>query len=234
MITRWAPQGITWPVLCICGRRCIVRRHGLWRHVAFLERRGSRGWGWRGNIWVTVRIMCACVVSWERTLDWLSHLLLPLDISPLTRALTNTYIHMCILLGDTLGTSGSACQKFPFISCDLLTPGSHRRQTGISVTSCHCCKATIGGSLPYRSVQGRVNSWWFSYSWLLDCFDSSVVSPPTSLLITSRLLTCICLLWLSSPRLSLSLWVHPFLSLFLFRLPYSLRSHFSLPKAAGY
>lgn len=52
---------------------------------------------------------------------------------------------------DRLGTSGSECHNFPFFFFfNLLTPGRHRHQTGISITFCHCCNATFGGLLPYN------------------------------------------------------------------------------------
>lgn len=54
--------------VCVCGWRCILGRHGLWRHV-------ESGCVCGGGIWVTVHCMCACAVSWDHTLDWLSHLL---------------------------------------------------------------------------------------------------------------------------------------------------------------
>lgn len=40
--------------------------------------------------------------------------------------------------------------EFSFISPDLLAPGNRRRQTGISVTSCHRRDSTAAGSPPHR------------------------------------------------------------------------------------
>lgn len=73
-----------------------------------------------------------------------------MDISLLTYKLIYTYTH------TPPGTdSGHLAQSVTifllfFFFFNLLTPGRHRHQTGISITFCHCCNATFGGLLPYN------------------------------------------------------------------------------------
>ncbi len=108
--------------------------------------------------------------------------------------------------------------EFSFISCDLLTPGSHRRQTGISITSCPRCNAAIGCLTDDVWICANERKLMivelfltFGLFWKSGCYSACLHTQ------TSKLLICICLLKLSS---SLFLSLNASLSLFLFYLLY--------------
>lgn len=93
MITRWAPQGITWPMYLFVVEGAFLGDMGYGDMWLFWE----SGWGMGGGgggIWVTVRCMCACAVSWDHTLDWLSHLLCDWT-SPCSHVHLQTHTYIC-------------------------------------------------------------------------------------------------------------------------------------------
>lgn len=90
---------------------------------------------------------------------------------------------MHILLGDTLGTSGSACQNFPSFRVTCRPPAA----TGISITTCHCCSAATGALLLYRKptdlFSGEETRGGLALHEICICFDNLGVSLLASLLI---------------------------------------------------